>query len=357
MSEQELKPRIGITLGDFNGVGPEIIIKILADELLCNHLTPIVYASVKVMTYYRKMFGYNDFQFHVVKSINEVQAGKPNLINCWEEELDIKIGTPQGVAGSYAIRSLDLAIADAMQGKLDAIVTAPLNKSTVKIPNDTFTGHTGYIGNKTQSKPLMMLVSDEMKVAPATVHIPLSEVSGALNTAMLVEKITALHNAMVKDFATSKPKIAVLGLNPHAGDSGLLGKEEQEIILPAINQCKEKGIIVYGCYPADGFFGSGQFKQFDATLSIYHDQGLIPFKLLSFEDGVNYTAGLPIVRTSPDHGTAYDIAGKGIANITSFLNAIFMAAQIAGNRQMSQGLRKSPLKFSQLKRERFRLDI
>ncbi len=357
MSEQELKPKIGITLGDFNGIGPEIIIKTLADELLCNHLTPIVYASVKVMTYYRKMFGYNDFQFHVIKSINEIQTGRPNLINCWEEELDIKIGTAQGVAGSYAIRSLDLALTDAMQGKLDGIVTAPLNKSTVKIPNNTFTGHTGYIGDKLQAKPLMMLISDELKITPATEHIPLREVSSALNTSMLVEKITELHNAMVKDFAINKPKIAVLGLNPHAGESGLLGKEEQEIILPAINQCKEKGIIVYGCYPADGFFGSGQFKQFDAVLSMYHDQGLIPFKLLSFDDGVNYTAGLPIVRTSPDHGTAYNIAGKGEASITSFLNAIFMAAHTFSNRQMNEGLRKSPLKFSQIKRERFRLDI
>lgn len=357
MKEDNLKPKIGITLGDFNGVGPEIIIKSLMDHIVSNHLTPVVYASVKVMSHYRKLLGYNDFQFHIAKNIQEVHSGKANLINCWEEELEIKTGTPQGVAGSYAIRSLDLALKDAMDGNLDGIVTAPVNKSTIKILNGNFTGHTGYIGNQVGEKPLMMLVSDEMKVVPATVHVPLSQVSGHINKEMLVEKITAINSAMIKDFGCSKPKIAVLGLNPHAGDSGLLGKEEEEIIVPAINQCKEKNIMVYGCYPSDGFFGSGQYKNFDVVLSMYHDQGLIPFKLTSFEDGVNYTAGLKIVRTSPDHGTAYDIAGKGVASITSFVNAMFLAAQIASNRQMDARLSKSPLKFSQMKRERFRLDI
>ncbi|MBI3235917.1 MAG: 4-hydroxythreonine-4-phosphate dehydrogenase PdxA [Bacteroidetes bacterium] len=350
--------RIGITLGDFNGVGPEVILKTFADNRMSEFFTPIVYGSSKVLNFYRKILGLNDLQLVNIKKAEEANIKRLNVINCWEEDVEVKPGIASEISGSYALKSLDAAIKDWNDGKIDAIVTAPLNKSTIKIPDGIFTGHTDYIAQKTGSqKPLMMLISDSLRVGLATVHIPLKEISQKLSKELIVQKINTIANSLINDYSITKPRIAVLGLNPHAGEDGLLGNEEQNIIVPAIEQVRKEGTLVYGCYPADGFFGSHQYKQFDAILAMYHDQGLVPFKYMHFHDGVNYTAGLTIVRTSPDHGTAYQIAGKGTVNEESFRNAVFMAAELVSNRQVNAKLRENPLKFTPLRRERFKLDL
>lgn len=350
--------KIAITIGDINGVGPEIILKTFSDQRMSEFFTPIVYGSGKVLSWYRKQLGMNDLQYVQIKSPEEANPKRLNVINCWEEDSEIKPGEPTEANGALALKALDAAISDWKSGKIDALVTAPLNKSTVKISGGTFTGHTDYIAQKTGSKkPTMMLCSDELRVALATVHVPLKEAAAKLSVPQLTQTIQNLAHTLVYDFSIRKPRIAVLGINPHAGENGLLGSEEKNIIIPAVEAVRNEGTLVYGCYPADGFFGARQFKQFDAVLAMYHDQGLVPFKYMHFSDGVNYTAGLDIVRASPDHGTAYNIAGKGQADEQSFRNALFHAAEIVSNRQVNQKLRENPLRFTPLRRERFKLDL
>lgn len=350
--------KIAITIGDINGVGPEIILKTFADNRMSEFFTPIIYGSGKVLSWYRKQLGLNDLQFVQIKSPEEANPKRLNIINCWEDETEIKPGEATDINGALALKALDAALDDWNKGKVDALVTAPLNKSTIKISNGTFTGHTDYIAQKTGSKkPLMMLCSDELRVALATVHVPLKEAAAKLSVGHISKTIQTLSQTLIYDFSINNPRIAVLGLNPHAGENGLLGEEEKNIILPAVEAVRNEGTLVYGCYPADGFFGARQFKQFDAVLAMYHDQGLVPFKYMHFTDGVNYTAGLDIVRTSPDHGTAYNLAGKGQADEHSFRNALFHAAEIVSNRQVNQKLRENPLRFTPLRRERFKLDL
>lgn len=350
--------RVGITIGDYNGIGVEVVLKALSDLKILDHCLPVVYGSPRVLSFYKKITGLNELNFNFIKTAEQLQAKKLNLVVCWEEETDIKPGEASADAGKYALLAFDRAIQDARDGKIDVIVTAPLDKSTVNTPQTPFKGHTEHIGNAYNvADPLMMLVCNDLKIALVTGHVPLKEVASRLTQERITQKIRKLNDSLKHDFGIPRPRIAVLGLNPHAGDNGLLGKEEEEIIAPAIAEVYREGITVFGPYPADGFFGAAQFRQFDAVLAMYHDQGLIPFKYLGFEDGVNFTAGLPVIRTSPDHGTAYAIAGKNVAIEESMRNAIYMACELYKRRNELAENGKNPLKFMPMKRERFRMEF
>ncbi len=326
------KPVIGISIGDINGIGPEIIIKALADQRVLRHLTPVIFGSSKTISYYRKLLKIDDFPVFHLKEGQEPNAKRVNIIECWEDVVEIHTGSPAEETGRKAIVALNKATDALASGFVDAVVTAPLNKATAQADNFRFPGHTEYLGEKFGGNPLMFMVSDNLRIAVATGHVPVKEVAGLITKESLTKKISSMKKSLVRDFGLSKPKIAVLGLNPHAGEEGLLGQEEAEIILPVIKEFKHKGNLVFGPFPADGFFGSGNYKKYDGILAMYHDQGLIPFKSLSFGSGVNFTANLPVVRTSPDHGTGYDLAGKGVAAEGSLRSALYLAVDILKNR-------------------------
>lgn len=328
------KPVIGITIGDVNGIGPEIIIKLLSDDRIYDMCTPVIYGSTRVLSYYKKALNNNRFSYGHLKDWDQLFEKQANVVSCIDEQPEINMGAETEKAAQYAFDSLNKALSDWKEGRIDAIVTAPINKNTVaKIAGKKFTGHTEYITNFCEAKnSVMLLASDKLKVALATNHLPISEVATKINAQTINEKIELLHKALVEDFDVQKPRIAVLSLNPHAGDKGLLGAEEIDIIQPAIAKQYREGKYVFGPYPADGFFGSSDFTKFDAILAMYHDQGLAPFKALSFDDGANITLGLPLVRTSPDHGTAYSLAGKGEASEQSIRAALFSAIDIVRNR-------------------------
>ncbi len=353
MSEHEGKIKIGITLGDFNGVGPEVIIKTFADTRMLQVCTPIIYGSSKALSFHRKTLNIAEFNYTTLKSIKEVIARKLNVINCWEEETKIDIGKPSPIAGQYAFKSIEAAVKDLKMGLIDAIVTAPIDKKTIQSESFKFAGHTEYFAEQFEAKNhLMFLVSDKLRVATVTGHVSIKNVVAQLSIEKIVAKIRIMHDSLKRDFGIRKPRIAVLGLNPHAGDEGVIGSEENDIIKPAIKQAADGGIVAYGPYSADGFFATGNYKKFDAVLAMYHDQGLIPFKTLAFSNGVNFTAGLPIVRTSPDHGTAYDIAGKGIASEDSFRESVYMACDIFSKRIEYDEANAKPLAFSRLGNDR-----
>lgn len=339
------KLKIGISIGDVNGIGLEVILKTLSNPAIFNYCTPIVYGHTKVASYHRKANKLADFTFNVINSPEQAQSRKANMINCWEEDVNIELGTVTEIGGKYALLSLERATADLVAGNLDALVTAPINKDNIQSATFSFPGHTEYLQEKSGSKDvLMFLISEGLRVGVVTGHIPLKDVAKSINQEKIVNKINLINESLKKDFWTEKPKIAVLGLNPHASDNGLLGKEEAEIISPAIKELYDKGIMCFGPYAADGFFGNGAYKQFDAVLAMYHDQGLIPFKTLAFHNGVNYTAGLNFVRTSPDHGTGYDIAGKNLADPTSFTEALFAAIHIVKKRREQEDMLKNKLR-------------
>jgi len=349
MSKGSNKVKIGISVGDINGVGLEVIIKTFLDNQMMDLCTPIVYGSSKTVSLYRKAIDIQDFSFNKIKTPDEANAKKANLIDCWEEEVQIEFGksTPNG--GEYALTSLEAATKDLVEGNIDALVTAPINKDNIQSESFDFGGHTEYLESKSEGNALMLMVSENLRVGMVTGHIPVKIVANTLTVDKIFSKIKVLNKALVQDFGVDSPKIAVLGLNPHAGDNGLLGNEEQDIIVPAINSAKSIGLNVFGPYAADGFFGSGNYKKFDAVLAMYHDQGLIPFKSLSFSEGVNFTSGLDIIRTSPDHGVAYDIAGKNIANEQSFRSAIYLAIDVVKNRKLNKEINENPLKVSKAK--------
>jgi 4-hydroxythreonine-4-phosphate dehydrogenase len=327
------KPIIGITCGDVNGIGIELIIKTFSDSRVLDMCTPVVFASNKVINFYRKTITDSNFNFSHTKDLDRLNVKQPNIFNCWEEDVIIDPGTLNDVGGRYAIISL-LAAADAIkQKKIDALLTSPIHKSNVQSGSFSYTGHTPFLKDffKVQDV-VMMLCSSNMRVALVTEHVPVSEIAKHITQENIISKLSIIDASLRKDFGIVKPKIAVLGLNPHAGDEGLVGNEEETIVKPAIKLIQERGILAYGSYSADAFFARGQYDQFDAVLAMYHDQGLIPFKSLSAEEGVNYTAGLEIIRTSPDHGVAFDIAGKGIANPASFLQALYSCIDIAAHR-------------------------
>ena len=339
--------KVGITHGDVNGVGYEILMKAFSDTRLLELFHPIIYGSSKSASYHRKLLNNNSFNFNIITNIEESREGKINLLNCIKEETRIDIGTPTAEAGESAYIALDRASNDLKDNKIDVLVTLPINKDSIQNEQFNFPGHTEFLENRFSGdgeKALMIMVTQTMRVALATTHVPLKDVSSLLSKKLLDEKIRTLNNTLIRDFNIDAPRIAVLGLNPHAGENGLLGKEEEEIIAPVIKQAQDDWILCAGPFAADGFFGSGRFKEFDAILAMYHDQGLIPFKTIAMDMGVNFTAGLPIVRTSPDHGTAYDIAGKNEASEESFRQAIYMAIDIYRNRIIYDEARKNPLR-------------
>lgn len=346
----ETKPIIaGISHGDINGVGYEVIIKTLMDPMINDLCVPVVYGSPKVAAYHRKALNINNFSFNNIRSADEANHRKSNMINCLDDNIRVELGksTPQG--GEAALASLERAIDDLKAGKINVLVTGPIDKKNIQSEKFSFSGHTEYLRAKAGADDvLMLMVSENMRVGFATGHLPLRKVPEAITTELIVRKLRLMNNSLIADFAIRKPKIAVLGLNPHAGDNTLLGSEENEVIIPAIRQAEKEGILVFGPFPADGFFGAGSFAKFDGILSMYHDQGLPPFKALSFDSGVNFTAGLPFIRTSPVHGTAFPIAGKGEASESSFRQALFLACTIYRNRQMHAEITKNPLRHQDI---------
>ncbi len=334
----EHKPVIGVTFGDYNGISPELILKVFSEPSILKFCTPIIYGSTRILAKYRKLFNYEDQQQHnflLIKSSDQHNPKRVNILNCWEEDHVIEPGKVTETAGLCAWKSLKEATEDLKKGWIDAIVTNPINKSNIQNDEFRFPGHTEFFAHNfsTGTDSLMFLVAEDLRVGVVTGHIPLKDVATTITPEKITSKLNLMIQSLKKDFAIGKPKIAVLGLNPHAGEEGLLGLEEQEIIIPTITDFKNKGQYVYGPYPADGFFGKMLHRKFDAVLAMYHDQGLIPFKTIAFEQGVNYTAGLSIVRTSPDHGTAYDIAGKNIANENSLREALYLVCEIFKNRR------------------------
>jgi 4-hydroxythreonine-4-phosphate dehydrogenase len=339
------KLKIGISIGDINGIGLEVIIKTLSNPAILNYCTPIVYGHTKVSSFHRKANNLGDFSFNVISNASQAVVKKANMINCWEEDVKIELGQVTEAGGKYALLSLERATADLVSGEIDALVTAPINKDNIQSETFKFPGHTEYLQEKSESKDvLMFLISEGLRVGVVTGHIPVKDVATSITKEKILSKLKLINDSLKKDFWIEKPKIAVLGLNPHASDNGLIGNEEAEIIIPAVQEAFDKGIICFGPYSADGFFGNGSYKQFDAVLAMYHDQGLIPFKTLAFHNGVNFSAGLKFVRTSPDHGTGYDIAGKGIADSTSFTEALFAAIHIVKKRTEQEDLLKNQLR-------------
>jgi len=327
------KPTLGITIGDINGIGPEVVIKCLMDQKLFDYANIVVYAHGKVLSHYKRLLDLENFSFYQFKEGDRLNNRKVNVVNCWEDHIEIKPGEENETGGKCALLSLQKAVKDLKDGFIDGVVTAPINKHNIQGSDFDFPGHTEYFTSEFEADDsLMFLCSERLKIGVATGHIPLMKVAEALTPDVLKRKIKLMLDSLKKDFAINKPKVAVLGLNPHAGEDGLLGNEEKELLIPVINEFKENGHLIFGPYPADGFFGNNTHSKFDGILAMYHDQGLIPFKALAFEEGVNFTAGLSIVRTSPDHGTAFNIAGKGIANESSMRYSIFMAIDIARSR-------------------------
>lgn len=349
----EEKITIGISQGDINGIGLEVILKSFTDPAMLDICTPVLFSSQKTVSSYRKWLNIEEFNFNTIRDINQVHPRKFNVFNCYDEEVSLDLGKSTIDGGKYALLSLTAATEALANKKIDAIVTAPINKNNIQSESFNFPGHTEYFDDKFgKQSSLMILATEKLKVALVTGHVTLAKIPSSITAENIIKKLEILKKSMLEDFGIRKPKIAVLGLNPHAGDNGTIGNEEKEIIIPAISKTKENGLLVYGPYPADGFFGSGNYINFDAVLAMYHDQGLIPFKALSFNSGVNFTAGLPVVRTSPDHGTAYDLAGKNSASEDSFRKAVYMACDIVKNRKDFAEYSSNPLKINFIKKER-----
>ncbi|MFZ6010393.1 MAG: 4-hydroxythreonine-4-phosphate dehydrogenase PdxA [Bacteroidota bacterium] len=327
------RPRIGITLGDLNGVGPEVVIKALADTRLQSMITPVIYGSSRVISFYKKLLNIEEFNYAQVKGRGQLMPKSINVVNCWEDVIEVNPGKPSKETGKAAMLALKHACEELKEGLIDAMVTAPIDKHSIHSEEFPFKGHTEFLTQYfAASESLMFMVSNNMRVGLVTEHVALKDVSSLLTKERLEAKLRLMEYSLRKDFGINKPRIAVLGLNPHAGDDGLIGQEDDQIIRPVIQDQRNKGKLVYGPFPADGFFGSGQYAKYDGILAMYHDQGLIPFKFIAFENGVNYTAGLSVIRTSPDHGTGYGIAGKNQANESSLREAIYCALDILKHR-------------------------
>lgn len=339
------KIRVGITHGDINGVGYEVILKTFSDPTMLELCTPVIYGSPKVAAYHRKAMEIPT-NFSIVNTAEDAQDGRVNVVNCIEEELKVELSKPTPEAGKAALTALEKALADYRDGLFDVLVTAPINKHTIQSDTFHFPGHTEYIEERVGDgqKALMILLKGDFRVALVTGHVPVRDIAGMLTKELIMEKMEIFHQSLKKDFGIDNPRIAVFSLNPHAGDHGLLGTEEEEIIVPAMKEMIAKGVQCFGPYPADGFMGSGNYTHFDGILAMYHDQGLAPFKALAMDEGVNFTAGLPIVRTSPAHGTAYDIAGKGIASEDSFRQAVYVAMDVFRNRAWEKEISARPLR-------------
>ena len=337
---------IGITQGDINGIGYEVILKTLSESRVLDAFVPVIYGSPKVAAFHRKQLDIQGINLNIINSVEELNPKRINIINCSDDEIKVELGRSTVEAGKAAFAALEQATEDLKKGALDAIVTAPINKKNIQSADFHFPGHTEYLEEKfgTGTPSLMLLMNDVMRVAVVTGHIPVAEVSNALTKELITEKLLVFNKSLKEDFMIVRPRIAVLGLNPHAGDEGVIGDEEQKTIIPALKEAEKQGVVCVGPYAADGFFGSGQFSKFDGILAMYHDQGLIPFKTISMDSGVNFTAGLSVIRTSPAHGTAYDLAGKNMASEDSFRQAIYTACDIYQNRMINKEITANPLK-------------
>jgi len=337
--------KIGITQGDINGISYEVIIKTLADNRITDICTPIVYGSPKVAAYHRKALNIENFSLYTIKSPNEANAKRANIINVLDDNIRVELGKVTSMAGEASYTALSKAVDDLKNKKIDALVTAPIHKANIQSEKFRFVGHTDYLKEQFEAKEaVMFMVSDFLKVAVLSGHVPVSEVPGHVTEKNILNYLKIMNHSLLMDFGIRKPRIAVLGLNPHSGDDGIIGKEDKEIVAPTIEKAKEHGMLIFGPFAADSFFGTGNYKKFDAILAMYHDQGLAPFKTISFDEGVNYTAGLSIIRTSPAHGTAFDLAGKCEASEASFRNAIYLACDIYKNRKVHKDINKNPLK-------------
>jgi 4-hydroxythreonine-4-phosphate dehydrogenase len=339
---------VGISIGDLNGIGSEIILKTFEDSRMLEFCTPIIFASAKTMSFFKTHFN-SEINFNNINNLNQLASGKFNVLNCWNEQVNIEFGKEDLKIGAYAIKSLQTATKALKEGSIDVLVTAPINKHNIQSNDFKFPGHTDYLAQELEGESLMFMVTDSLRVGLLTDHVPVKDIVEHLTEALIVKKINTVYNSLLNDFGIVRPKIAVLGINPHTGDNGVIGNEDDTILRPTLEKIKEEGRLVYGPYAADSFFGSSNYKNFDAIIATYHDQGLIPFKTLSFGQGVNFTAGLNKVRTSPDHGTAYEIAGKGVADANSFKEAVFTAIQIFKNRLEYSELTSNPLKKAQQK--------
>ena len=339
------KPLIGISCGDLNGIGIELIIKTFSDPRILDHCTPVIFASNKVINFYRKIYPEINLNYASIKEFARINPKQVNLFNCWEDELQLTPGQLTETGGKYAVLSLQTAVAALKQKHIEGLVTAPIHKKNIQSPEFSFTGHTPYLKQMFGvNDVVMMLCAGDFRVALVTEHVPVGEVAKHITKEKILSKLNLINQSLQKDFGIDKPRIAVLGLNPHAGDEGLIGNEEETIIKPAIKEAKNNNMLVVGPYSADAFFARRSFERFDAVLAMYHDQGLIPFKALASGDGVNFTAGLPVVRTSPDHGVAFDIAGKDKADTSSFMTALFECIDIINRRKGYFENRKNPLR-------------
>jgi 4-hydroxythreonine-4-phosphate dehydrogenase len=335
---------VGISIGDLNGIGSEVVLKTFEDSRMLEMCTPVIFANVKQLSFIKRNLN-SEINLHGIDRLDQLVLGKVNVLNVWREGFDLNLGTNDETVGEYAIKSFVTATQALKEGKIDVLVTAPINKYNIQSDTFKFPGHTDYLAQELEGDALMFMVQDNLRVGLLTDHIPVSEVASHLTEALITKKIETIKQSLIQDFSINKPRIAVLGVNPHCGDGGVIGNEDDLILKPTLKKIFEKGTLVFGPFPADGFFGSNQYEKYDAVIATYHDQGLIPFKTLSFGNGVNYTAGLNRVRTSPDHGTAYDIAGKGIADYNSFKEAVYLAIDIFHSRNQYQEISQNPLKI------------
>lgn len=337
------KVKLGISIGDLNGIGGEVIVKTFEDSRMLDFCTPVIFASVKTMSFLKKHFDLT-LNFQGIEKPSEVIEGKVNVINVWKENVNINFGVEDPESGKYAFKSLQAAVKALKEDEIDVLVTAPINKNTIQSEDFKFPGHTDYLAQELQGNSLMLMITDNLRIGLLTDHVPLKDIAQVITPQLIENKIATIQKTLQQDFRISKPKIAVLGINPHSGDNGLIGQEDETILKPTLQNLRDKGQLVFGPYAADSFFGTKNYKNFDAVIASYHDQGLIPFKTLSFGEGVNFTAGLKKIRTSPDHGTAFEIAGKNLANINSFKEAVFKAVDIFKTRKEYKKLTKDPLK-------------
>ncbi len=347
MSKNE-KTIVGISIGDLNGIGSEVVLKTFQDSRMLEFCTPVIFASVKLMSFFKKTYGL-DMSLHGIDSLNNIVHKKINVLNVWKEPVDIEFGKEDPKIGAYAVKSLQAATAALKDDSIDVLVTAPINKSNVQSDTFNFPGHTDYLAQELRGNSLMLMISEDLKVGLLTDHVAVKDVPATITRELIEKKINTIHKTLIEDFGIVKPKIAVLGINPHNGDNGVIGNEDDTLLKPTLDNIRNNGKIVMGPYAADSFFGSGNYKHFDVVIASYHDQGLIPFKTLSFGKGVNYTAGLNRIRTSPDHGTAYDVAGKNVANADSFKEAVFAAIHIFRKRNNYKVFSENPLRTNRKK--------
>ena len=339
---------VGISIGDLNGIGSEIVLKTFQDQRMLEFCTPVIFASVKVLSFLKKQYNL-ELNLHGIDAIDKIVPKKINVLNLWKEPIDINFGKQDNTMGQYAIKSLEAAVTSLKKNEIDALVTAPINKANIQSEHFNFPGHTDYLQQELQGDSLMLMISDSLKVGLLTDHVAVKDISTSITREVIEKKINTIHKTLIQDFGIAKPKIAVLGINPHTGDNGVIGNEDDTIMRPTLDNLRNNGKTVFGPYAADSFFGSANYKNFDVIIAAYHDQGLVPFKTLAFGYGVNYTAGLNHIRTSPDHGTAYDIAGKNKADFTSFRAAVFSAISIFKTRTAYQISAENPLKISKRK--------